>query len=224
MSVPLPPWGPTEAWWQRWSRAFSSRFSKLMRQMSVRPKELLLGALSFQPNQAYLYNWHLMCQMSSVRWHSLHLIMQSGLHALRSKQLSAHKPNAIRFQSWGDKRCFLTQVLRFGGAGRCELFVHQAVLPAWPSITPLSWRESHVQLKSDFLQPLVDTPGVQAALSEECMIMAGCHVGSIETALSGWTSLSSGVLLAPAANQSPVDRCPCQDAVAYVESWTHCWQ
>lgn len=136
-----------------------------------------------------------MCRMSSVRWHSLHLIMHSRLHSLLSNQLSAHNPNAIRLQSLGCQALLLTQVLRGGGACKCKLFVHQTVLPAWPSITRLSCRESHVQLKSDFFQPHVDIPRVQAAFSEECMIMAGCHVGSIKTALSGWTSLSSGVLL-----------------------------
>lgn len=48
-----------------------------------------------------------------------------------------------------------------------ELLVDRAVLPAWPSITPL--RESHVWSKSDFLQPCVDIPMAQAAFSEECM-------------------------------------------------------
>lgn len=120
--------------------------------------------------------------------------MHSRLHAPLSNQLSAHNPNAIRIQSWGVKHCFWHK------SSAVEDHVSTSYLstrlPCSLGLPSLHWAgESHVRLKSDFLYPDVDIPRVQAALSEECMIMADCHAGSVKTALSGWTSLSSGVLL-----------------------------
>lgn len=86
----------------------------------------------------------------------------------------------------------LTHALCGGGAHEHKLFVHQVVLPVVPSITLLIW-ESQVGPKSDVLYPLVDILWMLLVVSEECL--AGCHFGRIQTALSGWTFLSSGGVL-----------------------------
>lgn len=120
--------------------------------------------------------------------------MHSRLHVPLSKQLSAHNLNTIRLQSWGVKHCFWHQSSVVEERASTSYLSTRLSCPLGrPS---LHWAgEGRVWLKSDFLRPDVDIPRVQAALSQECMIMAGCHVGSVKTALSGWTSLSSGVLL-----------------------------
>ena len=120
--------------------------------------------------------------------------MHSRLRAALSNQLSARSPHAIRLQSRGVKHCFWHKSSAVEEHASTSYLSTRLSRPLGrPS---LHWAgESHVRLKSDFLQPDVEIPRIQAALPEECMIMAGCHVGSIKTALSGWTSLSSGVLL-----------------------------
>lgn len=111
-----------------------------------------------------------------------------------SNQLSAHTPNTIRLQSHGVKHCFWHKSSAVEGlVSASYLSTRMSCLHSRPSLR--RGGESHVYLRSDFLQSHVDIPRAQAALWEECMIMAGCHVCSIKTALSGWTSLSSGVLL-----------------------------
>lgn len=120
--------------------------------------------------------------------------MHSRFHAALSNQLSAHNPNSIRLQSLGVKHSFWHKSSAVEDhVNASYLSTRLSCLLGRPSLQRDG--ESHVLLKSDFLQPHVDIPKVQAALQEECVIMAGCHVGSIKTALSGWTSLSSGVLL-----------------------------
>lgn len=120
--------------------------------------------------------------------------MHSRIHAPPSKQLSAHTTNAIKLQSQSVKHCFWHKPSAVEEhASTSYLSTRLSCLLGCPS---LHWTgKGHVQLKSDFLQSHVDILRVQAPLWEECMTMAGCHVGSMKTALSGWTSLSSGVLL-----------------------------
>lgn len=120
--------------------------------------------------------------------------MHSRFHAALSNQLSAHNPNSIRLQSQCVKHCFWHKSSPVEDRVSVSyLSTRLSCLLGRPSLHRTG--ERHVLLKSDFLQHHVDIPRVQAALSEECVIMAGCHLGSIKTALSGWTSLSSGVLL-----------------------------
>lgn len=153
--------------------------------------------------------------------------MNSTFYAPLSNQLSAHNLNAIRLHSRGVKHYFWHKSSVVEEHARVSyLSTRLSCLLGHPS---RHWAgESHVWLKSDLLQFDVVIPRVQAALSEQCMIMAGCHMGSIKTALSGWTSHHQvccyWAMLAPVVNQSPVNRCPCQDAIANAESGTLCWQ